>query len=503
MGKHRSEIQRPEEPLILVLGNSFVELHNAKTQELELIKQTLTYNDQEIILQIQQYKKRMFFILQKAKAGRASKVEMGRVGFYRAEIAALETQIKKCWLLGKLFPSGHLSLVAEQLIMRNIVFEIKDTRIQPKKTEHFKWVTEPNSPRYYQEEMLNLAKTEHRGVFESAVGTGKTLVMQLIVKHFDTPTIIISPSKDLAAQTYDSFHELFGEVVQIPKLADIEQGTLAPIRIVTIQFLNSLKRAGLLKDALKGVGMICIDEIHHAGAKSYTDLLGDFDAIYYRFGFSGTFLRNDSKTLDMWGFLSTVLYRYGADRATQEGFLTPMKVKVHEIKGKKQNQYAAEYTANYCDNPLFLSGIRKVIEENTLDGEQILILVKQKDKAGKIISAYLTELGIENVFISGDDKKDVVKFNINAFNNKSIPVLIGSTIIGEGIDIRSTDHLIMAQGGKSEIAITQAVGRAVRLFPGKKVAVVHDFEFKKTKYLTDHLKERTSIYFSNFAGELI
>jgi superfamily II DNA or RNA helicase len=136
------------------------------------------------------------------------------------------------------------------------------------------------------------------------------------------------------------------------------------------------------------------------------------------------------------------------------------------------------------------------------DNEQILILVKNKDKAGKIFHEFLSAYGIENAYISGDDKKEVINETIQAFNEKRVRILIGSSVIGEGIDVRSTDHLIMCQGGKSEIVIVQAVGRAVRLFPGKIKAQIHDFDFINTKYMRKHLAVREDIYKRNFECEI-
>jgi len=110
--------------------------------------------------------------------------------------------------------------------------------------------------------------------------------------------------------------------------------------------------------------------------------------------------------------------------------------------------------------------------------------------------------GIKSVFISGDNTKEDITRGIDSFNNKKINILIGSSVIGEGIDVRSTTHLIMAQGGKSEIVMTQALGRAVRLYEGKTVAVVHDFEFVDTKYMKKHLDQRLDVYRRNFDCEI-
>ena len=120
-----------------------------------------------------------------------------------------------------------------------------------------------------------------------------------------------------------------------------------------------------------------------------------------------------------------------------------------------------------------------------------------------IIHEFLDSIGVENTYISGDSKKDEVIAALSDFNAKKISVLIGSQVIGEGIDIRSADHLIMAQGGKSEIAIVQAAGRLVRLFAGKKFGYLHDFRFLNTKYMEKHLIMRKDIYLRNFAPKFI
>jgi superfamily II DNA or RNA helicase len=71
-------------------------------------------------------------------------------------------------------------------------------------------------------------------------------------------------------------------------------------------------------------------------------------------------------------------------------------------------------------------------------------------------------------------------------------------VIGEGIDVRSTDHLIMCQGGKSEITMVQAIGRAIRLFDGKLMAFIHDFRFEGTNYMIKHVDDRIDAYLRNF-----
>jgi superfamily II DNA or RNA helicase len=130
--------------------------------------------------------------------------------------------------------------------------------------------------------------------------------------------------------------------------------------------------------------------------------------------------------------------------------------------------------------------------------QQVLILVNKKDKAGKIFHEVLQAHGIDASYISGDDSKEVINNTIADFNDKKINILIGSSVVGEGIDVRSTDHLLMCQGGKSEVVIVQAVGRVVRLYEDKHAAIVHDFNFVNTKYMQKHYEQRLNIYDRNF-----
>lgn len=457
---------------------------------LDLVRQVLTYRN-DIDSELAQ----CFFRLSQYK--RFNNMKMYHATL--AQIKNLKASEWVCWLRGLSFPTGHLNIVKATVESLNAAYQIVDHRKVPTNDCIMKWVNKPFAPRYYQTNMIALGIKEGRGVFESAVGTGKSLIAAYILKELSVTSLIIVPSTALGLQLETDFKSWFGaNAVETITTKNVRAGKkLRPIRIVTIQTVASLQKTGEIQDLVRDVGALFVDEIHHAGSASYTNLLTEIDHVYYRFGFTGTFLRNDSKSLDMWGFLSNVLYRYPAHQAIAEGFLTPIEVTVYELYGKRSQSYPKEYDNNYCGSQELLN---KVLElcHSAGDNEQVLILVKNKDKAGKIFHEFLEMQGLENAYISGDDSKEVINGTIRSFNEKKVRILIGSSVIGEGIDVRSTDHLIMCQGGKSEIVIVQAVGRGVRLFEGKTVARIHDFDFVNTKYMRKHLKQREDIYRRNF-----
>lgn len=475
----------------LEIHNSFCKFSDDVPEQVSaLVKQVLTYrNDIEGELS------QCFYQLNQAKRFNNNRLYHATL----AKIKHLKDTEWVCWFRDNTFPTGHLNIVREAVKSLGMNCQEIDHRIKPSNSLILRWYNKPFEMRYYQSDMVKLGLAEGRGVFESAVGTGKSLIAAYLVKELSVVTLIVVPSVGLGLQLENDFTLWFGaHNVETVTTKRVRAGKkLAPIRIATIQTLASLQETGEIQKVVGDVECLAIDEIHHAGASSYTNLLPEIDHIYYRFGFTGTFLRNDSKSLDMWGFLSNVLYRYPAHKAIEEGYLTPVQVIIHEMEGKPSKSYPKEYDANYCGSQELLN---KVLEICNAAGEeeQILILVKNKDKAGLIFHEFLEMHGFANAYISGDDKKEKINSTIKAFNDKQVRILIGSSVIGEGIDVRSTDHLIMCQGGKSEIVIVQAAGRGVRLYPGKVIATIHEFEFKRTKYMRKHLVIREDIYARNF-----
>lgn len=479
----------------LEIHNSFCKLTGNIPQEVkELVKQVLTYRN-DIDGELGQ----LFFQLKQSKRFNNDKMYRMTLG----RIKALKDSEWVCWFRNDSFPTGHLNIVRAALWELQTSFVEVDLRKIPSRSLVLKWENKPPEMRYYQKEMVALGLKEGRGVFESCVGSGKSMIMANIIKELQVTALVIVPSIGLSLQLENDFKVWFGEdKVETVTTARVRAGKpLKSIRIATIQTLASLQKSGELQKVVRDVNSLHVDETHHSASKSYLDLLTEIPHIYYRFGYSGTFLRNDSKSLDMWGFLSNVLYRYPAHKAIEEGFLTPIEVNVFELPGKPNRSYPKEYDNNYCGSQVLLNKVLDICK-NAGDHEQILILVKNKDKAGLIFHEFLKMNSLDNMYLSGDDKKEVVNNTIKAFNDKRFRILIGSSVIGEGINVQSTDSLIMCQGGKSEIVIVQAVGRAVRLFKGKKIAKIFDFDFLGTKFLRKHLTQRKDVYDRNFECQI-
>lgn len=183
-----------------------------------------------------------------------------------AKIKHLEQNEWVCWFKDNTFPTGHLNIVREVLKASKVNIDIDDKRHKPSNDLILKWYSKPKfEDRYYQNEMVNLGVEAGRGVFESAVGTGKSWVMARILKDLSVVSLIVVPSTGLSEQIYNDFKVWFGSNnIEMVDTKKVRSGKcLKPIRIITIQSMASLQKSGELQHLVGDVNAIFVDEIHH------------------------------------------------------------------------------------------------------------------------------------------------------------------------------------------------------------------------------------------------
>lgn len=477
----------------ITINNSFCQLNNFPVTILSDVKKALTYTDESVITQ----KQMLFNQIQKAKSRRNIQY-----------LIALKQRFKDlgpetvCWLdTDNKFPTGLLHIVKDTI--KSSTYKLIDERVKPEPYNLFRWNNKPPELRYYQKDSVDAFLEHGRGVLQLACGTGKTYTAVQIIKELGVNTLFIVPSTALLTQAYDIFVNCFGEKnVQKITTKDIKgKKKLKPIRVSTIQTLASLNKQGLISSPLEGLDFVIFDEAHHAASDSYVNILKAIEGIYFRLNMTATYTRNDSKLMDLWGMSGEVIYDYNAVKATEEGYLTPVEFNIVPLKGLSNRNYQVEYRDNYKSKEL-LESIANLINKEIPEDKQVLILIDKKEHSGDVIHEYLKSIGITNTYVTGDNTKDEIREAMEDFNDKKIRILIGSSVFGEGCDLKSTDVLIMTRGGKSEISIVQAIGRAIRLYPGKDKAIVYDFSFKYCQYLPRHLAIRIETYKAQFAGKV-
>jgi superfamily II DNA or RNA helicase len=490
----------------LVIQNSFVYVVNFPSEITEAIHRELTYKDDSVSMDIKRTYKTIDYFMSKNKTRMAYML--------KGKIKELKEKEITHWFKDGRFPTGHLTLILNLLKgLRFNDFECIDERIKPEANVILRLINNFDEPRYYQSEAVEACVQKGQGVIEACVGSGKSLLALMLIRRLSVKTLIVVPSGGLLEQWEEVAATHFGSKVKAYDAKAIRKvKTLAPIRLITIQSLNSLRKTNEAQLILEDLDCVIYDEFHHSTANSYTNLMEETNHIFYRYGMTGSFLVNTGSELALKGMLHERIYHYPATKAVEDGYITPSTYIITTLEGKPHPDYQKQYELNYCikktkkgiegAKPLIndiLNKIKTVIPKN----EQIFIIVDRKDDSGRIIKEFLNANGVDAVFISGDDKKEVRSKIIDAYNRKQIRILIGSAVVGEGIDIRSSQHLLLINGGKSPIKLIQNIGRVVRLDEGKKMSYIYDYLFEGANFCERHLKQRIANYEFHFGGEII
>ena len=84
---------------------------------------------------------------------------------------------------------------------------------------------------------------------------------------------------------------------------------------------------------------------------------------------------------------------------------------------------------------------------------------------------------------------------IEAFlGSDEVRVLIGTSLLGEGVDLPEADALVYARGEKAKVSLAQSAYRVNTKCEGKRDAVIVDFADRHNAKLLRHSLERIEIY---------
>ena len=220
----------------------------------QLLTEVLTYKNE-----IDAEKSQLFYQLKRAKRFNNKRVYFSTL----ARIKYLEENEYVClYQKDGTFPTGLLNIVLESLKVLEADYEYVDLRIDPGSSAILRWNNLPWEPRYYQDEMIKLGEIHKRGVFEAAVGSGKSLVMAYLVKLFSVNSLIVVPSTGLGEQLYNEFCNWFGyanvEQLDAKKIRKLKR--VKPISIITVQSLGSLVKTGEIEEFLSQIDALYVDE---------------------------------------------------------------------------------------------------------------------------------------------------------------------------------------------------------------------------------------------------
>lgn len=421
---------------------------------------------------------------------------------------------------GQFFFTGLLSLVREILKEEKVEFEIVDRRVRPAENyPELKFIPPANHERReYQTFTIERSLKFTRGILSMATGSGKTLVACDLISRIKTyPVIFYVLTKDLMEQA----HGVFSSCLNVPigRIGDGEVD-IKKITVCTVQSavlaLNdknikfkiddykfddedswdekSISNSEDREKVRKLIGLanvIILDETHHAGAKTIKGLLEASISAYWRFGLSGTPIREDGASILIQAMFASKIVDINASYLIKRGDLVKPYIFMEGIDSKMNfNSYHKIYENCVVKNEKFNKHVAETVNHMVKRGLSVLVLVQQY-KHGD----YLKSLISNSEFITGKLSTEKRLQLINDLRNGKI-TLISTSLLDEGADIRGLDAVVLASGGKSQVRVNQRIGRSLRRDKksskpkNKSIVIVYEHN---AKYLDRHAKRIRAI----------
>lgn len=363
------------------------------------------------------------------------------------------------------FPTGLLTKVKELLRTYPVNVVVNDTRTKPKSLKlpmDLGKVTPYPDQRWAAEAI----RDKHRGCISAPTGSGKSLIIALIIGELKVKTLVVVPSLEIKRQLSDVLEAYFGNTP-----------------LITVENIDS----NALKSS-KSYDLLIIDECHHVAAKTYQKLnKSAWSGIYYRALLTATpFRNNPEETLLFEGIAGDIVYAIAYQNAVKSGYIVPVEAYYFQVPKQPTNAYtwAEVYSQLVVNNQVRNELIASIL--SSLESKALLCLVKEI-RHGEILSD-LT--GIP--FANGQDES--TRDYIRQFNSGEIKALIGTTgVLGEGIDTKPAEYVIIAGLGKARSAFQQQVGRVLRRYGDKDSGKVLLFSDKSHKFTQRHFKAQTTI----------
>lgn len=454
-------------------ANAYIKKY--KSEELRVVKNALTYSDQDAIL--------------------ANKFSQSN--YLRPESVTCVSRKTK----DPSFPTGLLGRAISALDTNDFNYELECLieDIETKSVDYPDWVYD------HQKKLVETGLSEIRSIGQSPTGSGKTISICLFASAFPKDTVlIICPQNNILRNTKTSLETILG-----CEIGEYSGRKKDPKR-VTIATINALYRnRESLKDWLSTIKVLVCDECHHISNGMYIKVSDYLKSRLYSWGVSATAYRAKGDSLWMEGMLGPVKEVIKESDLVEKNIIQNPSYCMFEVnhptyEGSKDKVYLTSGKSGagrfYYDTPNGKPHREEIYSQAVIESELrnnlildcsdiylnhpsrtgVGLILFQNYKHGEILAKKARERGLDFQYADGRTKEKEREEIVRGLRDRSIPLLIASKILNEGEDIRPLEFCVIAGGGSSARVVTQQIGRVIR---NNAKAIVLDFMDKEEWYL--------------------
>lgn len=382
----------------------------------------------------------------------------------------------------------------------------------------------PEDDRYdYQRATVAKLAQHGRMIAQVATGGGKSKIARLAYARISRPTLFLTTRSILMYQMKESFERDMkipcsvlgdGQFGRVDAEGNTKVGKLCVGMVQTLisrlQTPDSSKnKAHQAKQALIRQQTINLlsqfefvigEEAHEASGNGYYEILKYCKNAYYRLALTATPFMKDGEESNMrlMGCFGPIGVRVSEKLLIDRQILAKPIFKYVQLTERpvglfRSTPWQAAYRLGIVGDE---SRNRHIVFEAARaakHGLSSMVLIQQKAH-GSALKKLFDAQGVKTIFIAGENDQDERKRALAKLANREIDVLIGSTILDVGVDVPAVGMVILAGGGKAEVALRQRIGRGLRAKKkGPNIAHVVDFSDGFNDHLKQHSLQRQRI----------
>lgn len=383
-------------------------------------------------------------------------------------------------------------------------FEVYDDTQKPRLAKALqleKTHTEDNSffavdinPYPYQQEILDKLEAErtirnnYKNLIVAATGTGKTIISALDYKHKCSKNskpklLFVAHRKEILEQSIKTFRM----VLRDANFGDLFVGDTSPQSFehlfVSVQTFNAKSLEKHLTPDF--YDYIIIDEVHHAPAETYKNILGHFTPKFL-LGLTATPERMDGKSI-MPYFNNKITAEIRLPEAIERKLLCPFQyfgvtdnIDLSNLRwergGYNREELSKIYTRQDAEAITRASLIVQAVDKYVTDINEVkgLGFCVSKEHA-RFMADYFNKFNIPSLCLTGDSPKEERDSAKLKLTNGDLRFIFVVDLYNEGVDIVDVNTILFLRPTESLTIFLQQLGRGLRLADGKECLTVLDF----------------------------
>ena len=312
----------------------------------------------------------------------------------------------------------------------------------------------------------------------AATGAGKTIVFSHLAYRLGCHTLVIAHREELIEQAADRLRAVLAgsAAVGIVKAERNELG--ADVLVGSIQTISQSRR---LRQLPTDLGLVIVDETHHARADSYMRVLEHLgcwrDGGPLLVGVTATPDRADGKAIGD-RIYQELVFEVGMLDLIEQGYLCDVKAISVRVKADldKVHTSAGDFKPGELASVLDDAGAPQRVVEVYLQhgGDRKALAFTPSVAMAYDLAERFRDAGVAAEAIDGTTHPELRRATLRRLASGETRVVSNCAVLTEGFDEPSVECLLICRPTKSRGLFQQMLGRGMRIHPGKKNLLVID-----------------------------